>query len=348
MPRGGLNLKATSILALLILVGVIVVYRISAQTGQNISRPVPKNTLVSEMEMDQVALTAQSECPYSVNPTNVYSRYSTQWKLNVNVCNKCINFPKATLKTQFGDTPIFIYQSASDVWVSGVIKTTGHFEAAKTNGIAALLQTDSNLNLIDIGANIGVHTLAIAKMGRKVLAVEALDKNIQHLCASVTAGDMQHDVTIVYNAISDGHMRVKLGVDKNNMGGTYVDVDSKHIKDLKEGRAQGTYGEVDTITMDDLVELPVFKNFSKVIVKMDIEGFEHKAISKSEKFFKAVDVQAFIMEWEFHRKMSSGGDILKRMKDLKFEPYRVENPSARLSVESSDSWPYDVLWRPAK
>ncbi|OWF56378.1 hypothetical protein KP79_PYT14394 [Mizuhopecten yessoensis] len=348
MSRGGLNLKATSILALLIFAGVIVVYRISAQTDKEVDRGVPEDTL--SLEKDRVASvqSTPTKCQNSVELKNVYSRDSTKWTLNEHVCKECHDFPKATLKTQFGDTPIFIYPSENDVWVSGVIKNTGKFEADKTNGIAALLKADSKMNLIDIGANIGVHTLAIAKMGRKVIAVEALDKNVQHLCASVAAGNLQRDVTIVHNAISDGHTRVKLGIDKNNMGGTYVDVDSTLIKELKEGRAQGSYGEVDTITMDDLIDLPAFKDFSKVIVKMDIEGFEHKAVAKSDKFFKAVDVQGFVMEWEFHRKMASGVDILKRMKDLKFEPFRVENPTARLSIESSDSWPYDVLWRPVK
>ncbi|XP_033755041.1 uncharacterized protein LOC117337990 [Pecten maximus] len=346
MSRGGLNFKATSILALLILAGVIVVYRISARTDQDTIRPVPDDTMILESDRIVTNQATQPKCPNS-ELKNVYSHDLTQWKLNEHVCKNCYDFPKATLKTPFGDTPIFIYPSENDIWVSGLIKRTGSFEAEKSNGIAALLKADSNLHLIDIGANIGVHTLTIAKMGRKVIAVEALDKNVQHLCASVAAGNLQRDVTIVHNAISDGHTTVKLGVDKNNMGGTYVDVDSKHIKELKEGRAQGTYGEVDTITMDDLVELPAFKNLSKVIVKMDIEGFEHKAVAKSEKFFKAVEVHGFIMEWEFHRKMASGNVILKTMKDLKFEPYRVENPSARLSAESSASWPYDVLWRPA-
>ncbi|XP_069113284.1 uncharacterized protein [Argopecten irradians] len=344
MARGGLNFKATSIVALVILAGVIVVYRISARTDQSLNLPL-EETLKLETDRIATGQTTKIKCPSS-ELKNIYSYDSTQWKLNERVCKECHDFPKATLKTQFGETPIFIYPSENDIWVSGVIKNTGSFEAEKSNGIAALLKADDNLHLIDIGANIGVHTLTIAKMGRKVIAVEALDKNVQHLCASVAAGNLA-GVTIVHNAISDGHATVNLGIDKNNMGGTYVDVDSKHIKMLKEGRAQGTYGEVDTITMDDLVDLPAFKDFTKVIIKMDIEGFEHKAVAKSEKFFKSVDVQGFIMEWEFHRKMASGKEILKRMADLKFEPFRVENPSARLSVQSSDSWPYDVLWRPA-
>ena len=34
----------------------------------------------------------------------------------------------------------------------------------------------------------GVYTLSCAKAGRRVLAVEALDRNMQHICASVMEG----------------------------------------------------------------------------------------------------------------------------------------------------------------
>jgi hypothetical protein len=61
---------------------------------------------------------------------------------------------------------------------------------------------------------------------------------------SVASGGLQEKVTLVHNAISNDNGVVKLGIDKNNMGGTFVDVDSAHIKELKLGRAQGTYGTV--------------------------------------------------------------------------------------------------------
>lgn len=338
-------MKATIILVVSVFVAVVVVYRMSYQV-QIETKPKTEYML----QKDEIATVPQNtensnKCKDHVDLKNIYSWDGTKWKQNVHVCKDCHDFLKATLKTQFGNTPIFIYEPKNDIYVSGKLKTAGTFEAEKSNGIAYLLKVDPELNFIDIGANIGVHTLAIAKMGRKVIAVEALDQNVHHLCASIQAGMLQENVTIIHNAITDVHGTVTLGVDKNNMGGTYVDVDSQHIKKLKGLRAQGKYGQVDTITMDDILQLPVIKEFTKVIVKMDIEGFEHKAIAKSEKFFKLLDVQGFVMEWEFHRNMETGKYILQSMKDLNFEPYHAEHPQQRLSVGSSSSWPYDVLWR---
>ena len=71
------------------------------------------------------------------------------------------------------------------------------------------------------------------------------------------AGNLNENVYLVYNAVSDSHSVVKLGKHSNNMGGTYVDEDADHVKKLKLGLAQGTYGFVNTVTMDDLLDLPI-------------------------------------------------------------------------------------------
>lgn len=52
-------------------------------------------------------------------------------------------------------------------------------------------------------------------------------------------------------------MFVNLGMDKNNMGGIFVDVDLSYIKNLKEGWVQGIYGYVYIIIMDDFLDFLV-------------------------------------------------------------------------------------------
>ncbi|XP_071175148.1 uncharacterized protein LOC143079406 isoform X2 [Mytilus galloprovincialis] len=281
-----------------------------------------------------------------VDFTNVYSMDLTTWSKNNKVCSECQNFIKATLKTPYGNTPIFVYPAAQDPWVSGILISSGHFEAEKSSIMFDLLKSDPELNLIDIGANIGVYTLSAAKMGRKVLAVEALDRNVRHICASVAGGGLQDKVTLVHNAISNSNGVVNLGVDKNNMGGTFVDVDSDHIKKLKEGRAQGTYGTVHTIKMDDLLKIPGIKNFKKVVVKMDIEGFEAKAMEGASLFFEKIKIVGFIMEWEFHRKQKTADTILKFMSKHNFIPHSLSSAKQKLDYTKSESWGYDVLWLP--
>lgn len=193
----------------------------------------------------------------------------------------------------------------------------------------------------------GVYTLSFAKAGRKVLAVEALYTNLQHLCASVMEGGLQDNVYLIHNAISNENTVVNLGVDKDNMGGTFVDVDSSHIKYLKEGRAQGgTYGQVYTITMDDLLDLPVMKHFQNVVIKMDIEGFEHRALEKAARFFEKINVKGFIMEWVFHRKYPTAKKIIDFMTARNYKPYKCSIKKIPLNVAESNKWGLDILWLP--
>ncbi|CAC5392215.1 unnamed protein product [Mytilus coruscus] len=281
-----------------------------------------------------------------VDFTNVYSMDLTTWSKNNQVCSECQNFIKATLKTPYGNTPIFVYPLAQDGYVSGLLISSGHFEAETSSIMLDLLNSDPKLNLIDIGANIGVFTLSAAKMGRKVLAVEALDRNIRHICTSVAEGGLQDKVTLVHNAISNSNGVANLGVHKNNMGGTFVDIDSDHIKKLKAGGAQGTYGTVHTIKMDDLLKIPGIENFQNVVVKMDIEGFEAKAIEGASLFFEKIKIVGFIMEWVFHRKQKSADTIIKLMSKHNFIPHSLSSPKQKLDYTKSDSWGNDVLWLP--
>ena len=179
-----------------------------------------------------------------------------------------------------------------------------------------------------------------------MLAVEALDANLQHLCASVYAGNLQSSVYLVYNALFDNHTTVQLGVHQNNMGGTYVDDGADHVKKLKLGKAVGHYGMVDTILMDDLLELPIINEFSKAVIKMDVEGLEARVLSKSYNLFKKINISGVVMEWVFYRGIESANDILKFMEEHGYKPFAVSGRNSPLDIKKRASWPDDIVWLP--
>ena len=86
---------------------------------------------------------------------HVYTHNGGGWRRNNTICAKCFNFPKVTFRTNFGNTPIFIYNERADDWVSGNLKKYGMYDRSKQDVIYSLLKIDPELNLIDIGANIG-------------------------------------------------------------------------------------------------------------------------------------------------------------------------------------------------
>jgi FkbM family methyltransferase len=84
------------------------------------------------------------------------------------------------------------------------------------------LESDPSLNFIDIGANLGTYSLSFAKLGRKVLSVDALNLNIEKLCSSVNQSHFEDRVYMIMNAISSRHETVSLAADDKNFGGTFI------------------------------------------------------------------------------------------------------------------------------
>jgi 2-polyprenyl-3-methyl-5-hydroxy-6-metoxy-1,4-benzoquinol methylase len=56
------------------------------------------------------------------------------------------------------------------------------FQVKTINRILYELELDKQLNLIDIGTNVGQHCLAAALIGRDSIAIDAAEANIEHVC----------------------------------------------------------------------------------------------------------------------------------------------------------------------
>ncbi|XP_033755618.1 uncharacterized protein LOC117338386 [Pecten maximus] len=280
-------------------------------------------------------------------PHSVFTMSNGVWRRNSAVCGKCPDFWNATLVSPAGKTAMFIHNPEFDEAISATIERKHTYEPETAILLFDLLNGEPEANFVDIGANIGVHSLPIAQYGRKVISVEALHFNIEPLCASIDVGNLNDRVTIVHNAMTNQRGTVNLGAEDGNLGGTFVDHDAKHIKTLKQGRVNGNWlNPVNTVTFDDLLDLPVIGDFPKVLVKIDIEGSEHKALQKSKTFFRRTKVIGVLMEWEFHRSMPSGEYIITYMENMNFVPHFPSKTRKVLNTKDSSDWPYDVMWLP--
>jgi FkbM family methyltransferase len=67
---------------------------------------------------------------------------------------------------------------------------------------------------------------------------------------------------------------------------------------FKGNRGQSV--KINTVKVDDILDLPEISHFHEVFIKMDVEGFEHKVLLGAEKFFQKLDVRGIIMEWVSH------------------------------------------------
>ncbi|KAK3104038.1 hypothetical protein FSP39_023906 [Pinctada imbricata] len=271
------------------------------------------------------------------------------WYKNDQICSKCVHYRVADLRTPLGETPIAIYDAEDDIYVSTALKSRGTYEPDKLHLMYEIFKKYPDVNVIDVGSNLGIFSLYAAKLGRKALAIEALSINVQRICHSIMAGDFQNSVYVVHNAVSDNHEKVKLGAEIYNVGGTYVEQNASYVKELKHGRAKGTYGYVNTITMDDLLNLTVINDFKKVFIKIDIEGFEHRAINRSHKLFEKLEIVGILMEWYFHKGRPSSEPILKFMEDHGFKAHFANPFMSRLNMDEIMAYNVrDILWLPQK
>ena len=265
---------------------------------QSNKKPQNTNTLVAVPEstkepaapgqtnLNQSAPAAQVQVPSGLHPSvNVVPSTPVGEELKYKNCVPLPRSAKAGVK-------ICIHPPKEDVFISKILQAGRLWEGDLVNAVMTAMKANSDIQLVDVGANIGVFTLSFAASGYDVMAVEMLPSNVHLLQTSLQESGLSAKVTIVNNALHLDHRTLEAGFYSGNVGGTY-------LKLTGGGLGGGGYSakkvEVNTICMDDLVPLLKFK---KVFIKMDIEKSEANAIRCASKFFEQIDVRGMLMEWQ--------------------------------------------------
>ncbi|KAK3577538.1 hypothetical protein CHS0354_026503, partial [Potamilus streckersoni] len=205
--------------------------------------------------------------------------------------NQIVKSECVLLNTLNGTTPICIYDPRNDGMISSYVKDYGTWEQDLLNATGSVLLRNPELSFFDLGCNIGVYTLFVAKLGRYVVAVDSVWTSLSLLHKSVKLGNFQNRIALIWNAVSDVYENVTMDIPPSNFGGAHmVRKDSRNSSDLTN--------LVETVTLSDFTEL--FKS-KKVFMKMDIEGYELRALRGGRDFFEEVDVRYILMEWVHHR-----------------------------------------------
>ena len=238
------------------------------------------------------------------------------------------------------------YNKENDEYVSGLIMRTGKWEPTSTSALETLFALDPTLNLIDIGANIGVYSLLAAKWGRKAVAVEANPNNAEKLMVSAVVNKMDGRITVVNNAVSDDHSKVRMIVDKVNKGGSII-VTNKASNKSRSGIPKGReefVADVQTLFMDDLLSVITF---TKAVMKIDVEGYEAIALSKSAGLFTKVNICFVFMEWHWLVAEKKGGDqfVFDYFTSMGYKPYKQATFQEPPLTTHYTTWPFDVFWK---
>ncbi|KAK6176710.1 hypothetical protein SNE40_014956 [Patella caerulea] len=262
----------------------------------------------------------------------VHKYLNNEWIIDGNICRNTDEWFITGILSDGpqGTLPIYVHSPLADQFVSGNIVREGGWERDYVSLIHGYLLNDTSLDFVDIGANIGVYTLTMAKLGRQVIAIEPLKPNIQRLCRTLEDNRVDNRVTLITNPLSDSRTTVVMHEQFGNIGGTHAR--------KTDGNVPGT---LDTITLDDVYKL---KPLKRVIIKMDVESYENKVLQGGKEFFDKVDVRIILMEWVQHKQSKDARAIISFLTERNLYPYTVQYIPLPLELYYFAGWPNDVFW----
>lgn len=234
---------------------------------------------------------------------------------------------------------VCLYKEWEDIYISKSILSGGAWEISISWEIVEILDTDPDMGFIDIGANIGVHSLVVAKYGRKVVAVEPDQNNRLRFRKSILLNKLADAITVIDSVVSNqrGFFKMQDFTHGTNRGAFVAQ--RKH-----------TPTNIKSILMDDLIPYIPFKT---AVLKMDIEHHEPYALFRSEKLFKAIDIRAIFMEWTisseglndpFHPVSFYFKHMVEFLILQGFIPYYVNNDSQPLDTTDLSQHLGDIKW----
>ena len=164
-------------------------------------------------------------------------------------------------KLRDGDGTLFVPEArvAKDYFNSGIYER-GYISWACENFVR------EGKEVIDIGAHIGMYTVEMGKVAKRVHSFECSPKSYNYLCSNILLRDLSYKVTTYNTALSN-------------------------IRDPHDGGGNGISGfdkDIHTPTIDvPMVELDSFNLTNINFIKIDVEGHEEFVLRGAVKTIEA-------------------------------------------------------------
>ena len=236
--------------------------------------------------------------------------------------------------------PICTYETTMDKLVSGYFNKGSYWERSVVDRFIRLLRRYTDVEFVDLGANIGTFTLPAARITH-VVAVEPYSGSMARLFKSVQLGRIEKNVSLVYNAVSNIRSTYGLNVQRGNMGGTTL----KRVQaavNMTDCRSESC---ARTILLDDLLPL---MHGRRAVMKVDIEGHQPRVFTNSTaaKFFDLIDVPLLVMEWGTlcRRQRNIRSEVLDLIRFFTERQYQVYSRSNRPVGTDCREWTGDVTF----
>lgn len=230
----------------------------------------------------------------------------------------------------------------------------GYYEMHYRNALMEIFDLYPNAGLIDLGCNIGSHTLLVTKLGHPVVAVDANPVNLKMLHMAAELDGVSHLLKSYWNAVSNerGNITMEWKRGENLEGNTGRCASAITGTDCNDQSLLDNHRlfRVPSVTLDDLSHVIRESPTRTWIVKVDIEGQESLASTEADQFFNSSYFSIPIVMMEYRTTLNENADLAvemaKRFYDWGYCPYSY-TPFMfgyfPIYLKDARNWPHDIL-----
>lgn len=265
---------------------------------------------------------------------------------DIGIVQNCLGFSKrgSLVKEKIAGIELE-YDYATDI--GEALFYNGEFEESEIKFFRKVLSEYTDPVVLDIGANIGLHTLrwAKARPDTKVYAFEPTPATVKMLQSNIARNGIASRVTVVPMALSDYCGKA-----------TFYETDDNAYNSLKNTKRKSLICtcEVPVTTIDDFVKSNNVGNIS--LIKIDVEGLETQVISGGLDTLKGMKPDLFVEIYGGHNSNSDPEATVKLICSLGYNAFVLKEGKALPYIKHSDqnynyyftekhiSDPDDLLW----
>ena len=206
---------------------------------------------------------------------------------------------RGILGSQFIPFQIYVHNPEHCAYISREIAEVGFWEAVKTMRVIRLMDNvrlqsgRENATFVDVGANIGWYSLAVASQGFPVVAIEPAAYNTDLLKASIELNSLE-DLLKVHQVLVTDKLEERSCLRLAPYGNPKVNRANFQITTFCDDDDDDSNNNgLRSTTIDQIVSNGYYNDIH--VIKLDIEGYEAKALRGAMQLLRSENPPCFVI-----------------------------------------------------
>ena len=160
---------------------------------------------------------------------------------------------------------------------------------------------------LDIGTNIGIYSLFLAKQGLKCYAFEPVKYNYEILLKNIEINNLKNKIEALNYGLGKFKKKEEFIIDPVNTGASHIACPDE----------TGIRTKVDIYTLDSVISKLNLNKNDKILIKVDVEGMEKQVFEGAQNFLKTFTDFLLIFE-TVHSDIKEIKDLLNKNAKLNY------------------------------